>query len=196
MRRRPRNCCLALQSGLTTEQVALIASGQSLLIANGEPLAKAGLAVGESATGPAICCSIVANYLQVGALLAEFRTGDGTEMVALAELACDVPEEIDDFPVLPQSGSAARQPMALARAAAGRSGRAVFAAACRSGGDVARCPNTGHRRREGPVSCCAPRSGAGCQRQDLVDLVDRVLDERYIAVEKPPVCDSSPGARP
>ena len=32
-------------------------------------------------------------------MMLEFRTGDGSEMVALAELACDVPEEVDDAPV-------------------------------------------------------------------------------------------------
>ncbi len=106
---------LALQSGLTTEQVALIASGQSLQIANGEPLSVAGPAVGERDRASHLLLDRVANYLQVGALL-EFRTGDGTEMVALAELACDVPEEIDDFPVFAAIGQLLRS-YALARAA-------------------------------------------------------------------------------
>jgi len=105
---------LALQSGLTAEQVALIASGQSLQIARGESLAVSGPAVGEREQASHLLLERVANYLQVGALL-EFRTGDGSEMVALAELACDVPAEIDDFPVF----SAIRQLLktyALARA--------------------------------------------------------------------------------
>jgi hypothetical protein len=33
------------------------------------------------------------------AAIAAFRGGDPTEMLALARLACDVPEEIDDAPV-------------------------------------------------------------------------------------------------
>jgi predicted TIM-barrel fold metal-dependent hydrolase len=89
---------LALQAGLTAEQVALIASGQSLQIAQGGPLAVAGPAVGERDHASHLLLDRVANYLQVGALL-EFRTGDGSEMVALAELACDVPDEIDDAPI-------------------------------------------------------------------------------------------------
>ena len=89
---------LALQAGLSPEQVALIASGQSLQVAAGEPLAVSGPAVGERDRASHLLLDRVANYLQVGVLL-EFRTGDGSEMVALAELACDVPEEIDDAPV-------------------------------------------------------------------------------------------------
>jgi hypothetical protein len=89
---------LALQAGLTAEQVALIAAGQSLQIARGGPLAVAGPAIGERDRASHLLLDRVANYLQVGALL-EFRTGDGSEMVALAELACDVPGEIDDAPI-------------------------------------------------------------------------------------------------
>jgi uncharacterized protein len=89
---------LALQAGLTAEQVALIASGQSLQIADGGPLAVSGPAIGERDRASHLLLDRVANYLQVGVLL-EFRTGDGSEMVALAELACDVPEEIDDAPI-------------------------------------------------------------------------------------------------
>jgi uncharacterized protein len=89
---------LALQAGLTAEQVALIASGQSLQIAHGAPLAVSGPAIGERDRASHLLLDRVANYLQVGVLL-EFRTGDGSEMVALAELACDVPEEIDDAPI-------------------------------------------------------------------------------------------------
>ncbi len=89
---------LALQAGLTADQVALIASGQALQIAHGQSLAVTGPAVGERERASHLLLDRVANYLQVGALL-EFRTGDGSELVALAELACEVPEEIDDFPV-------------------------------------------------------------------------------------------------
>lgn len=106
---------LALQAGLTGEQVALIASGQSLQIANGEPLAVTGPAAGERDRASHLLLERVANYLQVGALL-EFRTGDGSEMVALAQLACEVPEEIDDAPVFAAIGQLLDQ-YALARAA-------------------------------------------------------------------------------
>ncbi|HWE59321.1 MAG TPA: amidohydrolase family protein [Solirubrobacteraceae bacterium] len=89
---------LALQAGLRAEQIALVASGQSLQIANAGPLAVSGPAVGERERAGHLLLDRVANYLQIGVLL-EFRTGDGTELVALAELACDVPEEVDDAPV-------------------------------------------------------------------------------------------------
>jgi hypothetical protein len=107
---------LALQAGLTPEQVALIAAGQSLQIADGGPLSVSGPGVGERDQASHLLLDRVANYLQVGVLL-EFRTGDGSEMVALAELACDVPEEVDDAPVF----SAIRKLLgtyAVARAAA------------------------------------------------------------------------------
>jgi hypothetical protein len=89
---------LALQAGLTPEQVALIASGQSLQVAAGAPLAVGGPAVGERERAGHLLLDRVANFLQVAAIL-EFRTGDGGELVALARLACDVPDEIDDAPV-------------------------------------------------------------------------------------------------
>jgi hypothetical protein len=95
---------LALQAGLTAEQVA-----------NGGPLSVSGPAVGERERAGHLLLDRVANFLQVAAIL-EFRIGDGSEMVALAQLACDVPEEIDDGPVF----AAIRQLLAayqLARAA-------------------------------------------------------------------------------
>jgi hypothetical protein len=89
---------LALQVGLSVKQLALIASGQSLRLAAGEPLAVAGPAVGERERAPHMLLDRVANLLQIGTML-EFRMGDGSEMLALARLACDVPDEIDDAPV-------------------------------------------------------------------------------------------------
>lgn len=106
---------LALQAGLSGDQIKLITSGQSLRIAAGEPLAVAGPAVGERERASHLLLDRLANLLQVGAML-EFRTGDGSEMVSLAELACEVPDEIDDAPVF----AAVRQLLAaykLARAA-------------------------------------------------------------------------------
>ncbi|MCL2418122.1 MAG: amidohydrolase family protein [Conexibacteraceae bacterium] len=89
---------LALQAGLTPERIALIASGQSLRVAAGEPLAVAGPAVGEHERAAHLLLDRVANLLQIATML-EFRTGDGGEMVALAQLGCNVPDEIDDAPV-------------------------------------------------------------------------------------------------
>jgi hypothetical protein len=89
---------MALQVGLSAEQIALIASGQSMRVAAGEPLAVAGPPVGERERAPHMLLDRVANLLQMAAML-EFRMGDGSEMLALAQLACDVPDEIDDAPV-------------------------------------------------------------------------------------------------
>jgi uncharacterized protein len=89
---------LALQVGLSPAQIAVIASGQSLRIAAGEPLAVAGPAVGERERAPHVLLDRVAELLQIGTIM-QFRTGDGSEMIALAKLACQVPDEIDDAPV-------------------------------------------------------------------------------------------------
>jgi hypothetical protein len=40
----------------------------------------------------------VSEFLLLGTI-ATMRGGDGTEMLALARLACDVPDEVDDAPV-------------------------------------------------------------------------------------------------
>ena len=50
----------------------------------------------------------VAELLQLGTML-WFRGGDGAEMLALARLACEVPDEIDDAPVFAAIRSAARR---------------------------------------------------------------------------------------
>ncbi len=87
-----------LQVGLSAEQVRSIASGQALRIAAGEPLAPAGPAIGERDRPPHVLLERVSEFLLLAAI-ATMRGGDGTEMLALARLACDVPEEIDDAPV-------------------------------------------------------------------------------------------------
>jgi uncharacterized protein len=89
---------LALQAGLSPEQIALIASGQSLRLAAGEPLAVAGPAVGERERASHVLLDRVAELLQIGMMM-QFRTGDGSEMFSLGRLACEVPDEIDDAPV-------------------------------------------------------------------------------------------------
>jgi hypothetical protein len=89
----------ALQVGLSVDQVRSIGSGQSLRIAAGGPLAPAGPAVGERDRASHVLLDRVAEFVMLGAI-ATMRGGDGgPEMLALARLACDVPDEIDDAPV-------------------------------------------------------------------------------------------------
>jgi uncharacterized protein len=88
----------ALRAGLSAEQIRSIASEQALRIAAGEPLAQLGPAVGEREQAPHLLLDRVADSLLL-ATIAAFRGGDPTEMLALARLACDVPDEIDDAPV-------------------------------------------------------------------------------------------------
>ncbi len=89
---------LALQVGLSPDQIRLIASGQSLRLADLEPPASAGPAVGEREQPPHVLLDRVAAFLQTGTIMS-FRGGDGSEMLSLARLACQVPQEIDDAPV-------------------------------------------------------------------------------------------------
>jgi predicted TIM-barrel fold metal-dependent hydrolase len=88
----------ALQAGLSAEQIRSIASGQALRLAAREPLEPAGPAVGERERAPHVLLDRVSEFLLLGTIMT-MRGGDGTEMLALARLACDVPEEIDDAPV-------------------------------------------------------------------------------------------------
>jgi hypothetical protein len=88
----------ALQCGLSPEQIRSIASEQSLRLAVGEPVKPAGPAVGERENAQHVLLDRVAEFLMLGTI-ATMRGGDGTEMIALARLACDVPDEIDDAPV-------------------------------------------------------------------------------------------------
>jgi hypothetical protein len=88
----------ALQVGLSADQIQLIAAGQALRLAEGEPLQPAGPPVGERERAPHVLLDRVSEFLLLAAI-ALFRGGDATEMLALARLACDVPEEIDDAPV-------------------------------------------------------------------------------------------------
>jgi hypothetical protein len=89
---------LALQVGLSPDQIRLIASGQSLRLAALEPPEPAGPAVGERERAPHVLLDRVAAFLQTGTIMS-FRGGDGSEMLALARLACQVPGELDDAPV-------------------------------------------------------------------------------------------------
>ena len=89
----------AIQVGLSTEQIRLIASGQALRIAAGEPLESAGPAIGERERAPHTLLDRVSEFLLLGAIASMRGLDGGAEMLALARLACDVPDEIDDAPV-------------------------------------------------------------------------------------------------
>jgi len=88
----------ALQAGLSPDQVRSVTSGQSLRLAAREPLEPAGPAVGARERAPHVLLDRVAEFLLLTAI-ASMRGGDGSEMLALARLACDVPADIDDAPV-------------------------------------------------------------------------------------------------
>jgi predicted TIM-barrel fold metal-dependent hydrolase len=88
----------ALQLGLSPDQIRSIAAGQSLRIAAGEPLQPCGPAIGEREKAPHLLLDRVAFFVLFSAMGA-MRGVDPTEMLALARLACDVPDEIDDAPV-------------------------------------------------------------------------------------------------
>ncbi len=90
----------ALQVGLSPEQIRSIAAGQSLRIAASEPLHPAGPAVGEHERAPHVLLDRVSEFVMLGAI-ASMRQGAeaAAEMLALARLACDVPDDIDDAPI-------------------------------------------------------------------------------------------------
>ena len=88
----------AVQAGLSPDQIRSVASGQALRLAAAEPLEPAGPAVGARERAPHLLLDRVAEFVLLGAI-ASFRGGDGSEMLALARLACDVPADIDDAPV-------------------------------------------------------------------------------------------------
>jgi len=88
----------AMQAGLSPAQVRSVASEQALRIAAGEPLEPCGPAVGERERAPHTLLDRVSEFLLV-ATIATMRGVDATEMLALARLACDVPDEVDDAPV-------------------------------------------------------------------------------------------------
>jgi hypothetical protein len=88
----------ALQLGFSADQIRSIAAQQSLRIAAGEPLQPAGPPIGEREKAPHLLLDRAAFFLLFSAM-GSMRGVDPTEMLALARLACDVPDEIDDAPV-------------------------------------------------------------------------------------------------
>jgi predicted TIM-barrel fold metal-dependent hydrolase len=89
---------LAQQAGLSLEQIRLIWSGQSRALADGAALEVAGPAVGERQRAPHLLLDRVAELLQMSVMLS-FRGADGAEMLTLARLAANVPDEHDDAPI-------------------------------------------------------------------------------------------------
>ena len=89
----------ALQAGLSSEQIRCVASEQALRLAAGEPPQPVGPAVGERERASHVLLDRVAEFLMLGAIASMRGTEGADEMLALARLACDVPDEIDDAPV-------------------------------------------------------------------------------------------------
>ena len=87
----------ALQVGMSADQIRSIASAQALRLAAGAPPRPAGPAIGERERTQHVLLDRVAEFLLLAAI-ATMRGADGTEMLALARLACDVPDGIDDAP--------------------------------------------------------------------------------------------------
>jgi len=89
----------ALQVGLSVEQIRCIGAGQARRIAAAEPLLSAGPAVGERERAPHVLLDRVSEFVLLGAIATMRDNEAGPEMLALARMACDVPDEIDDAPV-------------------------------------------------------------------------------------------------
>jgi uncharacterized protein len=90
----------ALQAGLSPEQLRSIGSEQSLRLAAAEPLEPAGPPVGERERAPHLLLDRVGEMLMLAVISTMRGAAEaGLEMLALARLACDVPDEIDDAPV-------------------------------------------------------------------------------------------------
>jgi uncharacterized protein len=90
---------LMLQAGLSTEQIRSITSAQSLRIAAAAPLEPAGPAVGEREHAPHLLLDRLSEFLLLGTIMTMRGSEAGEEMLALARLACRVPDEIDDAPI-------------------------------------------------------------------------------------------------
>jgi hypothetical protein len=89
----------ALQAGLSPDQVRSVAGGQGMRIARGERPQPVGPAVGERERAPHVLLDRVSEFLMLGAIASMRNLEQGAEMLALARLACDVPDEIDDAPI-------------------------------------------------------------------------------------------------
>jgi predicted TIM-barrel fold metal-dependent hydrolase len=92
---------LMLQAGLSAEQIRLICAGQSQRIAARQPLAVAGPAIGERQQATRVLLDRVVMFSTIDALsvIRGDPDGRGHEQLALARLACNVPDGIDDGPL-------------------------------------------------------------------------------------------------
>jgi predicted TIM-barrel fold metal-dependent hydrolase len=90
---------VALQAGLSQEQIRSVAGEQSLRLAAGEAPEPVGPAVGEREQAPHVLLDRVAEFIMLGAIATMRGSEGGPEMLALARMACDVPDEIDDAPL-------------------------------------------------------------------------------------------------
>jgi predicted TIM-barrel fold metal-dependent hydrolase len=89
----------ALQAGLSTDQIRSIAGAQAMRIAAGHEPEPQGPAVGERERAPHVLLDRVSEFLLLGTIASMRGLDAGAEMLALARLACDVPDEIDDAPI-------------------------------------------------------------------------------------------------
>ncbi len=89
---------LALQAGWSDAQVRAFSSEQSLRLAAGQPPLVAGAALGERDQPQRLLLARVGALIQSG-IYALLRGGESAEALALAELACAVPDELDDAPL-------------------------------------------------------------------------------------------------
>jgi predicted TIM-barrel fold metal-dependent hydrolase len=92
---------IALQAGLSPEQIRLVFADQSRRIAARRPLQPGGPAVGEHDRPARTLLERVATFTILGALamLRGDPDGRGAEQLALARLACNVPEDLAEAPV-------------------------------------------------------------------------------------------------
>lgn len=91
----------ALQAGLAAEQVRSIAGGQLELLLAGEEPADMGPPPGPGAVDHDLLLGRVSTFL-AAAMARMVRDVDGDEYVALARLACDMPDEAPQAPVCRQ----------------------------------------------------------------------------------------------
>jgi predicted TIM-barrel fold metal-dependent hydrolase len=90
---------LALQVGMSDRQLRSVTAEQALRLAEGAPLEPAGPPLGERERAPHALLDRVAEFLLLGTIASMRGMDNAAEMLALARLACDVPDEVDDGPV-------------------------------------------------------------------------------------------------
>ena len=89
----------ALSVGVEAEALGMVAGGQVARLAEGAEPADAGPAPGPGRLRRFLHAERVASYLH-GAIHRAFMLTDPSEPLALARLACDVPDEVEEAPVL------------------------------------------------------------------------------------------------